>query len=98
MFPPLSTFDSPVIVSPTTKSISLLDINFKFAAASRINAVAPEVPPVISSPFTNGPFVDGLSNDRVTLSPRVIEVPSTKVVRVVIIVCDMRSVTVILRW
>ena len=72
MFPPLSTLDSPVIVSPTMKFLSLLDINFKFAAASRINAVAPEVPPVISSPFTNGPFVDGLSKDREMSSAKVI--------------------------
>ena len=71
MFPPLSTFDSPVIVSPTTKSLSLLDINFKSPAASRISAVAPEVPPVISSPFTNGPFVDGLSNDKEVSSAKV---------------------------
>jgi len=65
------------------------------AAGSNISAVAPDVPPVISSPFTNGPFVDGLSNDRVTLSPRVIEVPSTKG-SIVILVCDITSVTVIL--
>ena len=72
MFPPPSTFASPVIVSPITKSLSLLDINFKSAAASRMSAVAPEVPPVISSPFTKGPFVDGLSKDKDVLSARVI--------------------------
>ena len=47
-----------------SKSIPLLEINFISAAASNMSAVAPDVPPVISSPFTNGPFVDGLSNDK----------------------------------
>ena len=37
-----------------------------------MSAVAPEVPPVISSPFAKGPFVDGLSKDKDVLSAKVI--------------------------
>ena len=55
-----------------TKFLSLLDTNFKSAATSRMSAVAPEVPPVIYSPFKKGPFVDGLSKDKDVLSAKVI--------------------------
>ena len=55
-----------------------------------MSAVAPDVPPVISSPFTNGPFVDGLSNDKDVLSARVIARPLGSVLNVML-VCDVTS-------
>ena len=79
-----------MIVSPTTKSMPLLEINFISAAASNISAVAPDVPPVISSSFANGPFVDGLSNDKDVLSARVIARPLGSVLNVML-VCDVTS-------